>query len=240
MIAAMVTVCRVIALGAALAASAPLLAAQPPTAAGSHGQHGAPAAQPPAEHHAHRFDNAAELAKRFDDPARDAWQMPGRVIETLALRPGQAVADIGAGTGYFSARLASSAAAPTVYAVDVEAAMVDHLTARVKREGLTTVTPVLAAADRPNLPAPVDLVLVVDTYHHIPNRVAYFTALKASLRPGGRLAIIDFRKDSPEGPPVQYRLTPEQIGAELAQAGFALAASHDFLPRQHFLIYRVQ
>ena len=153
---------------------------------------------------------------------------------------GQRVADIGAGTGYFTVRLAKSPAAPKVYAVDIEPSMVKYVETRAVREGLKNVVAVRAGADRTNLPEPVDLVLVVDTYHHIPNRVAYFTALKARMKPGARLAIVDFRKDSPDGPPVEFRFTPDQISAELAEAGFSLQASHDFLPRQIFLIYGVK
>lgn len=166
--------------------------------------------------------------------------MPARVIETLQLKPGQIVADIGAGTGYFSTRLAKSAAAPKVYAVDIEPSMVAHLTERAKQEGLTNMTAVLAGADRTNLPEAVDMVLVVDTFHHIPSRIAYFTALKARLKPGARLAIVDFRKDAPQGPPVEFRFTPDQISAELAKAGFGLQASYDFLPQQLFLVYGVK
>jgi SAM-dependent methyltransferase len=99
--------------------------------------------------------------------------------------------------------------------------------------------PVLASATSPNLPAAVDLVLVVDTYHHIANRVSYFRELQRSLAPGARVAIIDFRKDSPEGPPPAFRFAPEQITQELQDAGFRLVAGHDFLPRQHFLVYTV-
>lgn len=80
----------------------------------------------------------------------------------------------------------------------------------------------------------------MDTYHHIPNQVAYFTALKAHLKPSARLAIIGFRKGAPSGPPEEFRLTPDQISAELAKAGFSLQVSHDFLPRQNFLVYRVK
>ena len=187
-------------------------------------------------HMEHRFDDAERYAKRFDDPGRDAWQMPARVIETLSIRPGQSVADVGAGTGYFSVRLAKAAAAPTVYAVDVERSMVDYVRERASKEGLKNITPVLAGAASANLPAPVDLVLIVDTYHHIPDRTEYFRALRKSMKPGGRLAIIDFRRDSPEGPPVEFRFTPEQVEAELAPAGFRVLARHDFLPRQYFLV----
>jgi ubiquinone/menaquinone biosynthesis C-methylase UbiE len=150
------------------------------------------------------------------------------------------VADIGAGTGYFTLRLAKSPAAPTVYAVDIEKSMLEHIQQRAMHDGLKNVHTVQGAADSSNLPQPVDLVLMVDTYHHIPNRVAYFSALKSKMKPGARLAIVDFRKDSPGGPPAEFRFTPEQISAELAKAGFVLQTTHDFLPRQVFLVFSVQ
>jgi SAM-dependent methyltransferase len=209
----------------------------PPDHAAPKGGH-TPGAQ--ADHFGRHFENAEAWAKDFDDPARDEWQLPSRVLDALKLTSGQLVADIGAGTGYFTVRLAKSPAAPTVYAVDIESSMVEYVRRRAAREGLKNVMTVQAAVDRTNLPEPVDLVLVVDTYHHIPNRVEYFTALKTHLKPGARLAIIDFRKESPSGPPVEFRFTPDQISAELASAGFSLQTSHDFLPRQIFLIYDVK
>ncbi|MFN7981718.1 MAG: class I SAM-dependent methyltransferase [Vicinamibacterales bacterium] len=199
------------------------------------GAHAMPMSQ--ADHFERHFDNAEEWAKSFDDPARDAWQLPGRVIEALRLRPGQIVADIGAGTGYFSIPFAKSSAKPKVYAVDIEPSMVEHVKRRAAQAGLTNVVGVLAGADRTNLPEAVDVVLIVDTFHHIPNRVAYFTALRAQMKPGATLAIVDFRKDAPSGPPVEFRFTPEQISAELAQAGFTLRTTYDFLPQQIFLVY---
>ncbi|OFW23184.1 MAG: hypothetical protein A3H97_12005 [Acidobacteria bacterium RIFCSPLOWO2_02_FULL_65_29] len=191
----------------------------------------------PGQHMEHRFDDAERYAKSFDDPARDAWQMPDRVIEALALSRGQSVADIGAGTGYFSVRLAKSKAAPIVYAADVEPSMVDYLAKRAMKEGLTNVVPVLAGASVANLPRAVDVVLIVDTYHHIANRPAYFRELRKSMKPGARLAIIDFKKDAPEGPPVEFRFTAEEIAAELGSAGFRLVTQHVFLPRQMFLVF---
>lgn len=204
-------------------------------AAGGQRQHPAPDAH--SEHMEHRFDDAESYAKRFDDPARDTWQQPDRVIEALGLRPGMVVADIGSGTGYFSVRLARHPGAPTVYAADIEPAMVKYLTERAAREGLPNIVPVVASPTSPNLPNAVDLVLVVNTYHHIADRVAYFDRLRASMTAGARLAIVDFRKDSPEGPPVHYRFSPEQITGELRQAGFDLTATHHFLPHQHFLVF---
>ncbi len=203
----------------------------PPTAGSSGHGHGA-------DHLAHDFDDVEAHARRFDDPARDAWQKPAEVIAALGLTKGMRIADVGAGTGYFAVRLARVPEAPRVFAVDVSAAMIAHLKARAEREGLPNVVPILADADSPNLPDPVDLVLVVDTYHHIGSRVAYFRRLRGSMKAGARLAIIDFRKDAPEGPPVEFRFEPEQISQELGEAGFVLEVRHDFLPRQHFLVYR--
>jgi cyclopropane fatty-acyl-phospholipid synthase-like methyltransferase len=192
-----------------------------------------------ADHMEHRFDNPKQLAKSFDDPARDAWQQPDRVINLLRLERGQTVADIGAGTGYFTVRLAKSEAAPKVYAVDIEPSMVSYLSERAAQEHLSNVVAVQAAADTPNLPETVDLVLIVDTFHHIGNREVYFRRLAKSLKPGGRVAIIDFRPDSPEGPPKEFRFTPEQIKSEMSKAGYTMTAQHDLLPRQHFLIFAV-
>jgi cyclopropane fatty-acyl-phospholipid synthase-like methyltransferase len=197
------------------------------------------AGQMPPDHMEHRFDNPEASAKSFDDPARDLWQMPERVIDALGLKTGQTVADLGAGTGYFTVRLARSKAAPLVYAVDVEEAMVKYVRERAAKEGLANVVAVQASADRANLPAPVDLVLIVDTYHHLPNRVAYFTELRKMMKASARLAIIDYRKGAPGGPPEEFRHTPAQIGDELVQAGFTLETQHDFLPQQLFLIFRM-
>lgn len=191
-----------------------------------------------ADHMEHHFD-PKESAKSFDDPARDAWQLPDRVISALNLKRGQVVADIGAGTGYFSVRLAKSEAAPKVYAVDIEPQMVSYLRERAVKEGLNNVIAVQAAADQPNLPEPVDLVLIVDTYHHIGERETYFRKLVKSLKPGGRVAIIDFKPDSPEGPPKEFRFPLEKFKSEMGKAGYKLAAQHDFLPRQQFLVFEV-
>ncbi len=185
----------------------------------------------------HSFGNAEEWAKRFDDPQRDAWQKPDQVLDALALAPTARVADLGAGTGYFSVRLARRVPQGKVFAVDIEPDMVRHLGLRAEHEHLSAIVPVQASADAANLPEPVDLVLVVDTYHHIDNRTAYFARLRASLRPNGRLAIVDFKADAPEGPPPAQRVAPEAVTAELAAAGYTLAASHPFLPRQYFLVF---
>jgi SAM-dependent methyltransferase len=190
--------------------------------------------------HQHSFGDAEKWSHVFDDPERDAWQKPHAVIETLALKPDASVADLGAGTGYFAARLANMLPKGIVYAVDLEPDMVRYLGERAKREGLANLKPVQAAAGDARLPEKVDLVLLVDVYHHIEARERYFRQLSASLRPGARVAVIDFRLDSPEGPPKAARIAPEQVKAELARAGYALAEEHGFLQRQYFLIFRAR
>lgn len=192
-----------------------------------------------ADHMQHRFDHPEQWAKSFDDPARDAWQMPDKVIAALHLQSRQSVADLGAGTGYFTVRLARSDAGLRVYAADIEPSMVAYVRERAAKEGLKNVTAVQASADSANLPQPVDAVLIVDTYHHIGNREVYFRKLAQSLKPGGRVAIIDFRPDSPEGPPKEFRFPPEKVKAEMAKAGYVAAEQLDFLPRQQFLIFRL-
>lgn len=190
--------------------------------------------------HEHTFEGADKWSEVFDDPKRDSWQKPHEVIQALALKPDAAVADIGAGTGYFSVRLARMLPMGKVYAVDLEPDMVRHLEARAKREQVANMIAVQAAPDDPQLPQKVDLVLLVDTYHHIGDPVHYFSRLKQGLSPQGRVAIIDFTLDSELGPPPRARIEPEQVKKEFARAGFKLVAEHLFLPNQYFLVFSAQ
>ena len=188
----------------------------------------------------HSFEDAEKWAKAFDDPARDAWQKPDEVLNALHLQRTDSVADLGAGTGYFSVRIARLVPEGKLFSVDIEPEMLRHLRERAQHENLGVLVPILASAASANLPEPVDLILVVDTYHHIDDRVAYFSKLKASLRPNGRLAIVDFKADSPEGPPPEHRIPPERITSELEAAGYTLVATHPFLPRQYFLVFQAR
>lgn len=188
--------------------------------------------------HQHSFSGAAQWASVFDDPSRDAWQKPHEVIQALALTVGSSVADLGAGTGYFSVRLAHMVQGGKVYAVDTEPEMVKYLADRAAKSGLTNLVAVQGTPANPNLPTKVDLVLLVDVFHHIGDRVQYFRNLRASLNPGGRIAVIDFRPDSPVGPPAAARIGAQQVTDEMTQAGYAPDKTLDFLPNQYFLTFR--
>ena len=187
--------------------------------------------------HQHSFSGAERWAEVFDDPSRDAWQKPHQVIEALALKTDAAVADIGAGTGYFAMRVAHFVPQGRVYAVDIEPDMVTYLAERAKREGLDNVTAIAGGPDDARLPGKVDLVLMVDTYHHIEQREAYFRKLAQSLKAGGRVAIIDFNAKSKIGPPRAQRIASKRVVAEMTKAGYRLQREHPFLPNQYFLVF---
>ena len=160
------------------------------------------------------------------------------MVKALGLAEDAKVADVGSGTGYFAVRLARAVPRGKVYGVDVEPDMTRYLGERARREGLGNLEAVQGGQTEARLPEPVDLVLVVDTYHHLGDRVAYMRRLAETLRPGGRVAIIDFRMDSPKGPPAKHKLTPEQVRQEMEAAGYGLAQTHDFLPDQYFLVFQ--
>ena len=210
----------------AACASSTREASAPPTAAGHHGG-GMP----------HRFENAELWAKDFDDPARDAWQRPDLVLTALGLGPHMVIADVGAGTGYFTVRLARAVPDGQVLAVDIEPDMIRYVTERAAREQLSNVRAVLSTPSDPKLAAgSVDRILVVDTWHHIDDRPAFARALAAALRPGGKLAIVDFKAGSDRGPPEEHRLAPDEILGDLRAAGMTASLSPTDLPKQYIVI----
>ena len=187
----------------------------------------------------HRFDDVERWAGVFDDPARDAWQKPAELVAALGLQPGDVVADIGAGTGYFNPYLARAVGADgRVIAVDIEPNLVLHMAARAKKEATPQVEARLGLPGDPMLArGEVDLILIVDTFHHVSDRVAYFSALRGALRtPGGRLVVVDFLKEGeiPVGPPPAARIAADQVTAELGAAGWEPVDDHDaLLPYQY-------
>jgi len=192
------------------------------------------------DHHGgmpHRFESADEWAKVFDDPARDAWQQPDRVVAALELGPKMTVADIGAGTGYFAVRLARAVPEGQVIATDVEPDMIRYMTERAGREHLQNLRAVQTPPADPQLAeASIDRVLVVDVWHHLGDRVAYAKALARALKPGGKVAVVDFRLDAKQGPPPEYRLAPRTIVDDLRAAGLTTNVSSIALPEQYIVI----
>ena len=156
----------------------------------------------------------------------------------MELTPSSRVADIGAATGYFPVRIARVVPEGVVYGVDIEPTLVNFLNLRAHREGLTQLIGLVCSAEDPRIPEPVDVVLVCDTYHHIGGRVDYFRRLKASLRPGGRLVIVDFKKgDFPVGPDDDHKLSREQVTEELRLGGYEPSEQVE-LRYQYVLVFR--
>jgi len=191
----------------------------------------------------HTPGSSHEYAKMLEDPERDAWQKPHEVVEALDIRPGWTVADIGAGTGYFALRLAHRVGPQgKVLAVDIDSEILAHLRQRAVEQKATNVEEVAAAEDDPRLrPASVDLIFICDVAHHIDKRPAYYKLLAAALKPGGRVAIIDFHKRPlPVGPPEKMKVAREETIREFEQAGFRLAGEKTFLPHQYFLLFEAK
>ncbi len=182
------------------------------------------------QHHPPR--SATEYAHHLENPKRDAWQQPDLVVEALDLKPDEVVADIGAGTGYFSRRFAPHVA--KVYAVDIEA----ELLKKIDGAGLSNIETVHATSDDPKLaPQSVDTIFFCNVLHHVHHRPAYYAKLNKALKPGGRIVILDFyKRDLPVGPPVSMKLSEQEMVEELRAAGFRKIDSHEFLPHQYFLV----
>jgi ubiquinone/menaquinone biosynthesis C-methylase UbiE len=173
---------------------------------------------------------------------RDQWQQPQKVIAALQIRPGDQVADLGSGGGYFTFRLAQ-AVGPTgkIYAVDIDKEMNDLIGERAKKESVANIETIIAKTDDPLLPnTGVDLIFTANTYHHIDNRVWYFSKLQKYLRPGGRIAIVDFDRRAWFEGLLRHYTPREFIQREMEQAGYVLQQEPEFLDRQSFLIFAVR
>lgn len=237
---------------------APQAAVQADPAPAAHGEHAGhdlhaqeheidgEMAQPVEDHRArmhhrhHRFEDAEQWAAQFDSAERAAWQKPDAVIAALELRPDARVADLGAGTGYFAVRLARAVPQGRVFAQDLEADMVRYLGERAAREQLGNLVAVQGEPDDPKLPEAVDLAIMVDTYHHIADPTVFFARVRDRLRPGGRVVIVDFKKDAPEdapGPPAAMRIADDLVRAHLVKLGFVhVRTDRDLLPYQYLVI----
>jgi SAM-dependent methyltransferase len=193
-----------------------------------------------------QYGNPSDLddyITQLSSPARDAWQKPDQVVSALGLTRGQTACDIGSGPGYFTLRLARAVGPEGfVYAVDVEARMLQALRERLEKARVRNVAPVLAMAEDPLLPpGACDVVLVVDTYHHFPDRSGYLRRLRRSLKPRGRIVNIDYqRRPTPVGPPLDHRVARDTFLGEAKSAGLALVGEPTFLPYQYFVILQAK
>ena len=179
----------------------------------------------------------------LEDPKRDAYQKPQEVLTALDIKPGEIIADIGAGSGYFTFRLARHVSERgTVYAVDVSPDMILHINRAIRDLKVTNVFSILAEPDDPLLPvASVDRFFFSDSWHHIQNQTKYLSLMKKMLKPNGEVVMIDFdKKETPVGPPLEMRIAREDLIKQMTSNGFRLAKEHTFLPYQYFLIFVVK
>ena len=176
----------------------------------------------------------------LEDPKRDAYQKPHEVLIALNLKSGEIIADIGAGSGYFTFRLAHFVGdRGKIYAVDVSPDMILHINRRARELKATNVVSILADPDDPLLPdRSVNRFFFSDSWHHIENQTQYLSLMKKMLKPGGEIVMIDFhKKELPVGPPLRMKIAREDLIKQMESNGFRLAKEHTFLPYQYFLVF---
>ncbi|MFN8612359.1 MAG: class I SAM-dependent methyltransferase [Vulcanimicrobiota bacterium] len=191
-------------------------------------------------HRHHDFKDVPHWVEAFEEKSRDAWQKPQEVVDWLQLRPGQVVADLGAASGYFSRPLARKLGpGGWVFAIEVEPGFFPPLHQLAAQAGVSNIATVLASFDDPHLPdESTDLVFICDTLHHIEGRPAYYEKLKRALKPGGRIAVVDFfpDRDIPVGPKKSERLSVEQVTGEFQAAGLEVSSNLELLPYQYIIV----
>jgi arsenite methyltransferase len=189
-------------------------------------------------HQLHR-DSRAYIGM-LEDPKRDAYQKPHEVLTALAIKPGEVIADIGAGSGYFSFRLAHRVGDKgKVYAVDVSPEMILHLNRRIRDLKVMNVTSILAEPDDPLLADDsIDRFFFSDSWHHIEKHEKYLSLMKKMLKRSGEVIMVDFhKKELPVGPPMQMKIAREDLIKQMEGNGFRLVKEHTFLPYQYFLVF---
>ncbi len=185
----------------------------------------------------HDFSDANYWSTVFDDPKRDKLQMPYHVVEIMKITPGMAVVDLGAGTGYFMSHLSKATGENgTVAALEIEQSLVDHMNKRAEKQGLGNVKARVVAPNDPALdPQSVDRILIVNTWHHLPDRVSYAKKLATALSADGMLFIVDITMESEKGPHKSHRILPETIIETLEKAGLKAIVEKETLPDQYIV-----
>jgi ubiquinone/menaquinone biosynthesis C-methylase UbiE len=193
------------------------------------------------EHQMQRLHNDPKAyLGALEDPKRDAYQKPHEVLAALKLKPGEVIADIGAGSGYFTFRLAHNVGEKgKVYAVDVSPDMILHINRRIRATQANNIVSILADPEDPLLPdQSVNRFFICDVWHHVENPKKYLSLMKKMLRPGGEVVLIDFhKKELPVGPPPQMKIAREDLIQQMQSNGFRLTKEHTFLPYQYFLVF---
>ena len=193
------------------------------------------------EHQMHGLHNDPKsYIGALEDPKRDAYQKPHEVLAALNLKPGEVIADIGAGSGYFTFRLSRFVGAKgKIYAVDVSPDMIRHINRRIRELKTTNVVSILADPDDPLLAEPsINRFFICDVWHHVENPSKYLATMKKTLKPGGEIVMIDFhKKEMPVGPPPQMKIAREDLIKQMESNGFRVAKEHTFLPYQYFLVF---
>lgn len=186
--------------------------------------------------HHHSFKDPSKWAEKWEGSERDQTQKPSSVLDHCEINQGMTVVDLGAGTGYFTSYLASRVGEEgSVLALDAEAEMVEWLRERAQREGWTQVQTRRVPPNNPELsPHSVDVILIVNVWHHLDGRQAYLALLKRALKPTGSLCIVDLKLDAPHGPPKSFRLTLAQLTEELERGGMKRFRTLD-LPHQYVI-----
>jgi SAM-dependent methyltransferase len=176
----------------------------------------------------------------LDREERDIEEAPDAALDALGLTPGLVVADVGAGSGYMTVRMARRVGADGhVYATDIQPEMITLLQERLVDEKIANVTPVLGLVDDPKLPeGAIDLELLVDVYHEFSEPQEMLRGLRKALKPGGRLVLLEYRKEDPRIPILElHKMTVDEAEQEVEAEGFELTSVDERLPRQHILVF---
>jgi arsenite methyltransferase len=179
-----------------------------------------------------------EYINRLESESRIEGLQVAKVIESLKVGPDDRVCDLGAGSGLFTRPLARKASGKgVVYAVDIDSELLKHVERTAQEQKLANIKPILASETDPKLPEAVDLIAIIDTLHHVSNQAEYLRGLKKYLKPGGRIAIIDFSRDWPAGHEKMV-YTVSDLDGWMTAAGFKRVEQHDFLDNNFFVVYR--